>query len=183
MKVLFFFTLISYILSDSIIIKSPLRNQIFLNKSAEFFIIEYRVIRDNNNNRLLVNHTTTDILTSQKNLLVSYKRNIINSTLIRINVNSLTIQNDNKISNFTIRIIASGRYRNNRTIGQFLVNIPIQVKLNVTNEITQTIFINTDIKPTQESTYKNNGLKVYVNIVLLLLFIFILYVDLINCMV
>jgi hypothetical protein len=165
MKVLFFLTLIPYIFSDSITIKSPLRNQVILNNS---FIIEYRILRDNNNNRLLVNHTTTDLLTSQKNLLVSYKRNIINSTLIRININNSIIQNDNKISNFTIRIIASGRHRNNRTLGQFLVNIPIQIKSNDTDEITPTIVVNTDATPIQESTSKNNGLKTYINIVLLL---------------
>lgn len=158
-------TCIPYILSDSIKVKSPLRNQIMLNGSL---IIEYTIVRDSNNNILFVNHTTTDLINSNKILLVSYKRNITNSTLVRINVNNSLTQSDNKISNFTIRIMASGLYRN-RTLGQFLVNIPIQIKKNVTDEIRPTITVNTERIFTEEPTSINNGLKTYVNITMLLL--------------
>ena len=158
-------TCIPYILSDSIKVKSPLRNQIMLNGSL---IIEYTIVRDSNNNRLFVNHTTTDLINSNKILLVSYKRNITNSTLVRINVNNSLTQSDNKISNFTIRIMESGLYRHS-TLGQFLVNIPIQIKKNVTDEIRPTITVNTERIFTEEPTSINNGLKTYVNIIMLLL--------------
>lgn len=160
LKLFWFLTCISYIFSDSIRVKSPLRNQIILNGSL---IIEYTIVRDNNNNRLFVNHTTTDLINSQKTLLVSYKRNITNSTLVRINVNNSLIQNNN---NLTIRIIASGR-RNNRTLGQFLVNIPIQIKPNVTDDVRQTITVNTESTSNQVSVPKNNGLKYGVSSILL----------------
>lgn len=151
LKLFWFLTCISYISSDSIRVKSPLRNQIILNGSL---IIEYTIVRDNNN-RLFVNHTTTDLVNSQKNLLVSYKRNITNSTLVRINVDNSLIQNSN---NLTIRILASGR-RNNKTLGQFLVNIPIQIKKNVTEDVRPTITVDTESTSNQVSTHKNNGLK------------------------
>ena len=160
LKLFWFLTCISYISSDSIRVKSPLRNQIILNSSL---IIEYTIVRDNNNNRLFVNHTTTDLINSQKNLLVSYKRNITNSTLVRINVDNSLIQNNN---NLTIRIIASGR-RNNRTLGQFLVNIPIQIKPNVTDDVRPTITVNTESTSNQVSAPKNNGLKYGVSSIML----------------
>lgn len=117
---------------DTIKVNNPTRNQVINNSS---FLIDYLIERNNENNNLFVTNTTTELLDSNGNSLVSVPRNLTNSTMVRLDMR--TFVQPNTVTNFTVKITAFGNYSspvNGRRFGEIETEVPLQLNLsNTTN--------------------------------------------------
>lgn len=122
---------------DTIKINSPTPNQVINNSS---FLIDYLIERNNGNNNLFVTNTTTQLLDERGNSLVSFGKNLTNSTMVRLDMR--TFVQPNTVTNFTVKITAFGNYSvpvNGRAFGEVEVEVPLQLNLrNSTNTTTTT---------------------------------------------
>lgn len=122
------------VLCDTIKINSPTRNQVINNSS---FLIDYLIERNDNNNKLFLTNTTTELLDVRGNSLVSFGKNLTNSTMVRLDMR--TFVQPNTVTNFTVKITAFGEYDvpvDGKQFGEFEVEVPLQ--LNLSNNSTNT---------------------------------------------
>lgn len=129
---------------DSIKVNSPTQFQVFKNSS---FLVDYNIERNSNNNGLVLTNTTTQLLDSQGNSLVSVPKNLTNSTMIRLNM--MTFVQPNTVRNFTLKITGYGNYNtsfNGKSTDEIELEIPLQ--LNLSNETS----VNNNIVSSTNST-------------------------------
>lgn len=124
-----FYMILSIINCDTIKINNPKKNAI-INTSS--FIIDYTIERNDQNNKLLITNTTTEILDTNNNSLVSFNKRIINRDN-KLEINVETIQKSNK-QNFTIQITGFGKNVRNKIVSK----VPIQLYLDETDDPTET---------------------------------------------
>ena len=127
------------VLCDTVKVNSPTRNQVINNSS---FLIDYLVERSGN---LFVTNTTTELLDVNGNSLVSFPKNITNSTMVRLDMR--TFVQPNTVTNFTVKIIAFGKYNtpvNGQLFGEIKTEVPLQLNLSNNSTVTS--------RPTSTST-------------------------------
>jgi hypothetical protein len=127
------------VLCDTINVNSPTRNQIINNSS---FLIDYLVERSGN---LFITNTTTDLLDVTGNSLVSFPKNLSDSTVVRLDMR--TFVQSNTVTNFTVKIVAFGKYNtpvNGQLFGEIKTEVPLQLNLSNNSTVTS--------RPTSNST-------------------------------
>lgn len=120
--------LLPFVYCDTIKINSPTRNQVINNSS---FLIDYVIERNDENNKLFVTNTTTELLDVRGNSLVAFPKNLTNSTMVRLDMR--TFVQPNTVTNFTVKITAFGNYStpvNGRLFGEIETEIPLQLNLS-----------------------------------------------------
>jgi hypothetical protein len=148
---LLFTVFLPFVLCDNIKINSPTQNQIINNSS---FLIDYIIERNDNNSKLIITNTTTELLDVNGNSLVSFPKNLTNSTMVRLDMR--TFVQPNTVTNFIVKITAFGKYDaplNGKSFGEIEAEVPLQ--LNLSNS-TVTTTTNSRPRPTQTSTVANN---------------------------
>lgn len=126
--------LLPFVYCDTIKVNSPTQNQVINNSS---FLIDYVIERNDENNKLFVTNTTTELLDVRGNSLVAFPKNLTNSTMVRLDMR--TFVQPNTVTNFTVKITAFGNYStpvNGRLFGEIETEIPLQ--LNLSNGTTPT---------------------------------------------
>lgn len=114
--------------SDSIKVNSPTGNQVFKNAS---FLVDYVIERNNNNDGLFLTNTTTQLLDTKDNVLVSFPKDLTSSPSVRLNM--ITFVKENTVTNFTLKIIGFGKYNtsvNGKLTDEIETKIPLQLNLN-----------------------------------------------------
>lgn len=125
------------VLCDSIKINSPTPNQVINNSS---FLIDYIVERNDNNSKLVITNSTTELLDVRGNSLVSFSKNFTNSTMVRLNM--MTFVQPNTVTNFTVKITAFGKYdvpQDGRLFGEVELEVPLQLNLSNRTNTTSTV--------------------------------------------
>jgi hypothetical protein len=120
--------LLPFVYCDTIKINSPTPNQVINNSS---FLIDYVIERNDENNKLFVTNTTTELLDVRGNSLVAFPKNLTNSTMVRLDMR--TFVQPNTITNFTVKITAFGNYStpvNGRLFGEIETEVPLQLNLS-----------------------------------------------------
>lgn len=150
------------VLCDNIKINSPTRNQVINNSS---FLIDYIVERNDNNSKLVITNSTTELLDVRGNSLVSFSKNFTNSTMVRLNM--MTFVQPNTVTNFTVKITAFGKYdvpQNGKLFGELELEVPLQLNLsNSTNTTTtstrptSTVSSSVSPSPSPTSTSTSNS--------------------------
>lgn len=139
------------VLCDTIKINSPTQNQVINNSS---FLIDYLVERNDNNSKLFFTNTTTELLDARGNSLVSFGKNLTNSTMVRLDMR--TFVQPNTVTNFTVKIIAFGEYDtpiNGNRFGELEFEVPLQLNLNnTTTSRPTTTNTTTSSRPTTTSS-------------------------------
>lgn len=158
---LFINFLLPLVLCDSIKINSPTQNQVINNSS---FLINYSVERNDNNSKLVITNSTTELLDVRGNSLVSFNKNFTNSTIVLLNM--MTFVQPNTVTNFTVKITAFGKYdvpQNGKLFGELEVKVPLQLNLsNSTNTTTTTTStrptstVSSTVSPTSTSTLNSS---------------------------
>lgn len=124
--------LLPFVYCDTIKVNNPTRNQVINNSS---FLIDYVIERNDENNKLFVTNTTTELLDARGNSLVAFPKNLTNSTMVRLDMR--TFVQPNTVTNFTVKITAFGNYSspvNGRLFGEIETEVPLQLNLsNSTN--------------------------------------------------
>jgi hypothetical protein len=140
--------LLPIVLCDTIKINSPTLNQVINNSS---FLIDYIVERNDNNSKLFITNSTTELLDVKGNSLVAVPRNFTNFTMVRLDMR--TFVQPNTFTNFTVKITAFGKY-DNQTFGEIKLEVPLQLNLSngTVSSTTSKPTSSTTSKPTSTST-------------------------------
>lgn len=113
--------------SDSIKVNSPSQFQVFKNSS---FLVDYLIERNSENNGLVLTNTTTQLLDTDGNALVSVPKNLSSSTMVRLNM--ITFVQKDSVTNFTLKILGYGKYNtpfNGKSFDEIETEIPLQLDL------------------------------------------------------
>jgi hypothetical protein len=160
---LVFSILLPFVYCDTIKVNSPTPNQVINNSS---FLIDYIIERNDENNKLFVTNTTTELLDVRGNSLVAFPKNLTNTTMVRLDMR--TFVQPNTVTNFTVKITAFGNYStpvNGRLFGEIQTEVPLQLNLsNVTNSTrpstTSTSSASSTSTSTSTSTTTSNSASV-----------------------
>lgn len=142
--------LLPFVYCDTIKVNSPTRNQVINNSS---FLIDYVIERNDENNKLFVTNTTTELLDVRGNSLVAFPKNLTNSTMVRLDMR--TFVQPNTVTNFTVKITAFGNYStpvNGKLFGEIETEIPLQLNLSNGTNSTSTRPSTTSTTSTRSST-------------------------------
>lgn len=142
--------LLPFVYCDTIKVNSPTRNQVINNSS---FLIDYVIERNDENNKLFVTNTTTELLDVRGNSLVAFPKNLTNSTMVRLDMR--TFVQPNTVTNFTVKITAFGNYSspvNGRLFGEIETEIPLQLNLSNGTNSTSTRPSTTSTRSSSTST-------------------------------
>jgi hypothetical protein len=93
---LLFSVFLSFVFCDNVKINSPIQQQVINNSS---FLIDYIIERNDNNSKLFITNTTTELLDVKGEILVSSTKNVTNSTIVRLEIQ--TFVQPNMVTNFT----------------------------------------------------------------------------------
>lgn len=142
---------------DSIKVNSPTEFQVFNNAS---FLVDYLIERNNNNNGLFITNTTTQLLDTKDNVLVSFPKDLTSSPNVRLNM--LTFVKENTVTNFTLKIIGLGKYNtsfNGKSTDEIETKIPLQLNLNRNSTSTTASSSSTATATTKPSSTSSSSSK------------------------
>jgi hypothetical protein len=148
---LLFTVFLPFVLCDNIKINSPTQNQIINNSS---FLIDYIIERNDNNSKLIITNTTTELLDVNGNSLISFPKNLSDSTMVRLDMR--TFVQPNTVTNFTVKIVAFGKYDipvNGQLFGEIKTEVPLQLNLSNNSTITsRSTLTSSTSRPTSTTT-------------------------------
>jgi cobalamin biosynthesis Mg chelatase CobN len=129
---------------------------VFRNSS---FLVDYLIERNGGNNGLVLTNTTTQLLDTQGNALVSVPKSLVNSTMVRLNM--MTFVQPNTVTNFTLKIIGYGNYNtpfNGKSNDEIETEIPLQLNLSSgsSSNTTNTTNTTSTVASTSTSTATNS---------------------------
>jgi hypothetical protein len=149
-------SLLPLVSCDTIKVNSPTQFQVFRNSS---FLVDYLIERNGGNNGLVLTNTTTQLLDTQGNALVSVPKSLVNSTMVRLNM--MTFVQPNTVTNFTLKIIGYGNYNtpfNGKSNDEIETEIPLQLNLSSgsSSNTTNTTNTTSTVASTSTSTATNS---------------------------
>lgn len=120
-----------FVLCDTVNVNSPTRYQVINNSS---FLVDYTIQR---NGMLYLTNTTTELLDVNRTSLVLVTKDLTNSTSVRLDMR--TFVQPNTVTNFTVRIVAFGKYgrpQNGQLFDNITTEVPLQLNLLTKSSVT-----------------------------------------------